>query len=142
MKHERKASAEWKGNLKGGSGTLSSASGVHKDTEYDFSSRFESGPKTNPEELIAAALASCFSMALAHNLAEAGHAPDSIKSHATAHLEKQEGGWTITRIHLDVVGKVSGVTPESFQETANQTRTGCPVSRVLKADITMDARLA
>jgi len=141
MKHERKANAEWKGNLKDGSGSVSTESGIHKNTEYDAASRFASGPKTNPEELIAAAHASCFSMALSHALAESGLTPESVKTDATVHLEKQDGGWTITRIHLDVTGKVPGATAEAFQSAAEQTKTGCPVSRVLKADISMTARL-
>ena len=141
MKHERKANAEWKGNLKDGHGSVSTASGIHKDTAYDAASRFESGAKTNPEELIAAAHAACFSMALSHILSESGLTPESVKTHATLNLEKLDAGWTITRIHLDVAGKVPGATAEAFQSAAEKAKTGCPVSRVLKADISMTARL-
>ena len=141
MKHERKANAEWMGNLKDGHGSVSTESGIHKDTAYDAASRFASGPRTNPEELIAAAHASCFSMALAHALAESGLTPESVKTHASVHLEKDDAGWTITRIHLDVTGKVPGATAEAFASAAEKTKTGCPVSRVLKADISMTARL-
>ena len=142
MKHERKANAEWNGNLKDGHGTVSTESGIHRDTAYDAASRFESGPKTNPEELIAAAHASCFSMALSHILSESGLKPDSVKTEATVHLEKQDAGWTIARIHLDVTGRVPGASAEAFQSAAEKAKTGCPVSRVLKADISMTARLA
>lgn len=142
MKHERKAHAEWKGNLKDGAGTVSSTSGVLREHGYDARSRFEDGTKTNPEELIAAAHASCFSMALSHILSESGLNAESVKTQATAHLEKMEGGWTITRMHLDVVGKVPGASAEAFQGAAEKAKSGCPVSRVLKADISMTARLA
>lgn len=139
---ERKANAEWKGNLKNGSGTFSTASGLHRDAAYDAVSRFESGPRTNPEELIAAAHASCFSMALSHILSESGLEPESVKTHANLKLEKLDAGWTITTIHLDVTGKVPGASAEAFQGAAEKAKAGCPVSRVLKADITMTARLA
>jgi len=140
--HLRKANAEWKGPLKDGRGTVSSASGALRDTAYDFRSRFEQGPATNPEELIAAAHAACFSMALSAILGEGGLTPESIKTDATLHLEKMEAGWTLARIDLDVVGRVPGATKESFLEAAEKAKTGCPVSRVLKADIQMNARLA
>src|SRR5258705_10497618 len=102
---ERKANAEWKGNLKDGHGTLSTASGIHRDTAYDAVSRFESGPKTNPEELIAAAHASCFSMARSHILGESGLTPESVRTNATLNLEKLDAGWTITAILFEANGK-------------------------------------
>jgi osmotically inducible protein OsmC len=139
---QRKANAEWKGGLKDGTGRLSSTSGALRDTAYDFHSRFEQGAATNPEELIAAAHAGCFSMALSGILGEAGLTPESIQTEATVHLEKQDAGWTLARIDLDVLGRVPGATAESFREAAEKAKAGCPVSRVLKADIHMNARLA
>jgi osmotically inducible protein OsmC len=138
---QRKANAEWKGGLKDGNGTVSSGSGVLKDTPYEFRSRFEQGPHTNPEELIAAAHAACFSMALSAILGEGGLTPESIRTDATLHFEKMDEGWTLARIHLDVVGRVPGATEQSFGEAAEKARVGCPVSRVLKAEIKMSARL-
>jgi osmotically inducible protein OsmC len=139
---QRKANAEWKGSLKEGSGTVSSASGVLRDTAYDFRSRFEQGSTTNPEELIGAAHAGCFSMALSGVLGESGLTPESIRTEATVHLEKQDAGWTLARIDLEVVARVPGATPESFREAAEKAKAGCPVSRVLKSEIRMNARLA
>ena len=140
--HERKANAEWKGNLKDGRGTVSSGSGALRDVAYEFRSRFESGTNTNPEELIGAALAACYSMALAHDLAEAGHPAESVRTEAKVSFEKQDAGWTITRITLDVTGRVPGVSADVFQQAAEKTRTGCPVARSLRADIQVNARLA
>jgi len=140
--HLRKAKAEWKGALKEGRGTISSASGAVKDTAYDFRSRFEQGSTTNPEELIAAAHAGCFSMALSAILGESGLTPESIQTEATVHLDKLDAGWTLTRIDLDVVGRVPGATADSFREAAEKAKAGCPVSRALKPEIQMNARLA
>jgi osmotically inducible protein OsmC len=138
----RKSNAEWKGGLKDGSGTVSSASGVLRNTAYDFRSRFEQGPATNPEELIAAAHAGCFSMALSGVLGESGLTAESIRTEATIDLEKRDEGWTLMRVHLDVVAKVPGATPDAFRVAAEKAKAGCPVSRVLRYDVVMNARLA
>jgi lipoyl-dependent peroxiredoxin len=138
---ERKASAVWNGGLKDGSGSISTDSGVLKDTGYSFSKRFENEPGTNPEELIAAAHAGCFSMALSGQLNQAGLAPESINTTAAVTIEKVEGGFGITTIHLDVHAKVPGATDEQFQAAAKNAKEGCPVSKVLKAAITMSAIL-
>ena len=140
--HERKSSAEWKGSLKDGRGVVSSSSGALQNVAYDFRSRFESGSTTNPEELIAAAHAGCFSMALSAILGESGLTPESIRTEATVSLEKQDSGWTLTRIHLDVTGRVPGASPEAFQAAAEKAKAGCPVSRALRPEIRMTARLA
>jgi lipoyl-dependent peroxiredoxin len=139
---QRKASAVWKGGLKDGKGAVSSASGVLNNTPYSFATRFENTPGTNPEELIAAAHAACFSMALSAQLTGANHPPASIETAATLSLEKLDSGWTITAVHLDVVGKVPGVDDATFQKLAADAKANCPVSKVLKANITMDAKLA
>jgi len=141
MKMNRKASAVWNGSIKEGSGKISTDSGVLRDTQYSFSTRFEDGIGTNPEELIAAAHAGCFSMALSGQLTTAGHAPDSIETHATVTMEKTEAGFTITKVHLDVVASVPGIDAAGFETAANNAKAGCPISRLLKAEITMDARL-
>src|ERR1700694_5313789 len=138
---ERKASAVWKGGLKDGKGSISAPGGVLKDTQYSFTSRFENGPGTNPEELIAAAHAACFSMALSAQLGGANLTPESISTGATLPMEKQDAGWTITAVHLDVVAKVPGASADAFNTAAKNAETGCPVSKVLKAKITMDAKL-
>ncbi|HXY07455.1 MAG TPA: OsmC family protein [Terriglobales bacterium] len=138
---QRKASAIWKGNLKEGKGSISSASGVLQNTPYSFSTRFENMPGTNPEELIAAAHAGCFSMALSAQLAGMNLTPWSIETTATLSLEKLDSGWSITAIHLDVVGRVPNADQVNFQKAAENAKTGCPVSKVLKANITMNARL-
>jgi osmotically inducible protein OsmC len=138
---ERKAGALWKGGLKDGKGTVNSASGVLLKTPYSFSTRFEEGKGTNPEELIAAAHASCFSMALSAELGKAGLTPDTISTEATLTMEKKEAGFTITKIHLDVSAKVPNTDQAKFQEAANNAKKGCPVSRVLNAEITMNAKL-
>ena len=139
---QRKASAVWKGGLKDGKGTVSSASGVLKNTPYSFSTRFEEQPGTNPEELIAAAHAGCFSMALSAQLGNAGMTAESIETSATLTLEKLEAGFTITAIHLDVVARIPKGDAAKFEQAANSAKAGCPVSRVLNAKITMNAKLA
>jgi lipoyl-dependent peroxiredoxin len=141
MAMQRKASAVWKGGLKDGKGTVSSTSGVLKDTPYSFTTRFENTPGTNPEELIAAAHAACFSMALSAQLGGANLTPESISTAATLTMEKLEAGWTITAVHLDVVAKVPGASAEAFNTAAANAKAGCPVSKVLNATITMDAKL-
>ena len=138
---KRKASAQWNGTLKEGKGTISTASGVLKDTQYSFSTRFEEGAGTNPEELIAGAHAGCFSMALSAQLTNAGTPPESVKTEATVTLEKTDAGFTVTGVHLDVTARVPGATQESFDTAANNAKTGCPISRLLNATITMSAKL-
>jgi osmotically inducible protein OsmC len=138
---QRKASAVWKGGLKDGKGSVSSASGVLSNTPYSFTTRFENTPGTNPEELIAAAHAACYSMALSAQLGGANLTPESINTSATLTMEKLEAGWTITAVHLDVVAKVPGASAEAFNTAAQNAKAGCPVSKVLNATITMDAKL-
>jgi osmotically inducible protein OsmC len=138
---QRKASAVWQGNLKGGKGTISTASGVLSNTQYSFSTRFEEGIGTNPEELIAAAHASCFSMALSAQLGEAGLTADRIDTTATVTLEKNAAGWEVSASHLDVRAKVPNATEDSFETAANNAKAGCPISRLLNAKITMKASL-
>ena len=138
---QRKASAVWKGGLKDGKGTISAPSGVLKDTQYSFSTRFESGQGTNPEELIAAAHAGCFSMALSGQLGGANLTAESISTTVTLSLEKLDSGWAITASHIDVVGKVPGADAATFQKCAEAAEKGCPVSKVLNAKITMSAKL-
>ena len=138
----RKASAVWKGSLKEGKGTISTDSGVLSNTQYSFATRFENGKGTNPEELIAAAHAGCFTMALSAQLGNAGITPDSLETTASLTLEKLETGWTITKIHLDVAARVPGNVRAAFEKAAQEAKANCPVSRLLKAEITMSARLA
>jgi osmotically inducible protein OsmC len=138
---KRKASAEWQGGLKEGKGKISTDSGVLQDTQYSFSTRFEEGKGTNPEELIAAAHAGCFSMALSGQLGNAGLTADSINTTAAVTLEKTDAGFTITKVHLEVRAKIPGASQEAFDSAANNAKAGCPVSRLLKAEITMDAQL-
>ena len=138
---QRKASAHWSGGLKDGKGTITSGSGVLKDTPYSFSTRFESQPGTNPEELIAAAHAGCFTMALSAQLGNSGMTAQALDTTATVTLEKLDAGFTITAIHLQVTAKIAGADQAKFAEAAKNAKEGCPVSRVLKANITMDAKL-
>src|SRR3954454_18857053 len=138
---KRKASAEWKGGLKDGKGTISTDSGVLSTAQYSFSTRFEDGVGTNPEELIAAAHAGCFSMALSGQLGNAGMTAESINTTAEVRLEKLESGFAITKIHLTVRASVPGADNDAFMTAANNAKAGCPVSKVLKAEITMDAAL-
>jgi len=128
----RVASAEWKGNLPKGSGTLQTETGFVKG-KYSFSSRFEEGAGTNPEELIAAAHAGCFSMAFANILAKAGHEAETIRTTARVFLEKGEAGFGVSRIELECVGKVPGLDERAFQEHGQAAKVGCPVSRALSA---------
>lgn len=137
----RKADAEWKGDLKGGKGTLRTESGA-VDTAYDFRSRFEEGDETNPEELIGAAHAGCFSMALANILAEHGHDPQSIRTTANVHLVKGDEGMGISKVQLVCRATVPGIDEDHFREHAQEAKKGCPVSRALGAvDIELDAAL-
>ncbi len=137
----KKASAVWKGGIKDGGGTISTESGALKDAPYGFKARFESGPGTNPEELIGAAHAGCFSMALSLMLGQGGLTPDKIETHAAVTLDKVGDGFEITSSHLTVSAKIPGVDQARFAEIANQAKAGCPVSKLLKAKITMDATL-
>jgi lipoyl-dependent peroxiredoxin len=138
---KRQGSAEWRGDLKTGKGTVSSGSGVLQNTQYSFSTRFEEGKGTNPEELIAAAHAACFSMALSAQLGNAGVTPESIRTNATVTLEKLEGGFTVTESHLDVVARIPGGDQAKFDQAAKNAKEGCPISKLLNAKITMDAKL-
>ncbi|MBT8097605.1 MAG: OsmC family protein [Woeseia sp.] len=138
---KRKASAHWEGDLKKGNGTITSDSGVLSATQYSFGTRFENGKGTNPEELIAAAHAGCFSMALSMILGNAGFTADSIDTQATVSLDQVEGGFAITKVHLDVKARVPNADAKAFATAANDAKEGCPVSKLLNADITLDATL-
>ncbi len=137
----RKASANWQGSLKDGKGTISTQSQILDKTQYSFKTRFEEGKGTNPEELIGAAHAGCFSMALSAQLGEAGLKPDNIDTTATVTLEKVEDGFAITKIHLDVSAKIPEADEQAFNKAAQNAKENCPVSRLFKAEITMDAKL-
>jgi osmotically inducible protein OsmC len=137
----RKASAVWNGSLKEGKGTISTDSKVLSNAQYSFSTRFENGIGTNPEELIAAAHAGCFSMALSAQLGGAGITPESIETTASVTLEKLEAGFTVTKVHLDVTAKIPGADAAAFEKAAQDAKAGCPISRLLKAEITMTAKL-
>lgn len=138
---KRKASALWRGDLKSGTGNLSTESGTLREAQYSFGTRFESGVGTNPEELIAAAHAGCFSMAFSAELGKAGITPESIATTATITMEKTEAGFTVTQSHLAVTARVPGQNKDRVTEIANAAKAGCPISRLLKAEITMDARI-
>lgn len=137
----RKASAVWNGSLKEGKGTVSTESKVLSNAQYSFSTRFENGIGTNPEELVAAAHAGCFSMALSAQLGNAGITPESIETTAAVTFEKLEAGFTITKVHLDVTAKIPGADAAAFETAAQNAKAGCPISRLLKAEITMTAKL-
>ncbi len=138
---KRKASAAWHGGLKDGKGTISTDSGALSQTQYSFSTRFEEGVGTNPEELIAAAHAGCFSMALSGQLGNANMVAESINTTATVTMEKLDAGWTVTEVHLDVAVKIPGADAAAFEKAANNAKAGCPISRLLNAKISMDAKL-
>ena len=137
----RKASAVWKGSLKEGKGTVSSDSGVLSNTPYSFATRFESAKGTNPEELIAAAHAGCFTMALSAQLGTAGITPESLETTASLSLDKLDSGWAITKIHLDVTARIPGADKAAFDKATENAKAGCPVSKLLLAEITLTARL-
>ena len=137
----RKGSAEWRGNLKEGKGTVSTESGVLSDAAYSFGTRFENGKGTNPEELIGAAHAGCFSMALSAQLGGAGITPESIRTTASVTLEKVEDGFAVTAVHLDVTARIPGANRAVFEKAANEAKAGCPISKLLNAKISMDAKL-
>lgn len=138
---KRKASAHWQGSLKDGKGTISTESGVLEKAQYSFSTRFDEGKGTNPEELIGAAHAGCFSMAFSAELGKAGLTPDSIATTATITMEKTDAGFTVVESHLDVTAKVKGADKAKVLEIANAAKAGCPISRVLNARVTMDAQI-
>jgi len=138
---KRSASAMWNGDLKTGKGTLSTDSGVLSNSQYSFSTRFEDGKGTNPEELLAAAHAGCFSMALSAQLGEVGLVAQSIKTTAAVTLEKTGGGFTITAVHLDLTAKIPGADPQAFEKAAENAKSGCPVSKLFNAKITLDKKL-
>ena len=138
---QRAATAVWKGALKDGKGTISTASGVLANTPYSFSTRFENGQGTNPEELIAAAHAGCFTMALSAQLGTLNFTPASLRTEATVSLEKLDAGWTISKVHLDVVARVPGISSSAFDSAAASAKANCPVSRLLKAEISMTSKL-
>ncbi len=138
---ERRATAAWQGGLKDGKGTLTTESKVLSNTPYSYSTRFEGSPGTNPEELLGAAHAGCFTMALSAQLAEAGIKSERIETKATITFEKLEAGFTITRSHLDVSVRAPGAERGKFEQAAEKAKTGCPMSKVLRAEISMEARL-
>jgi len=138
---KRQASAHWQGDLKSGKGTISTASGVLNTTPYGFATRFEEAKGTNPEELIAAAHASCFTMAVSAELGKAGIVPESLRTNCTITLEKVDGGFAVTESNLNLVAKIPGASSDAFLTAARAAETGCPISKLLKAKITLDARL-
>lgn len=138
---KRKASAHWEGSLKDGKGTVSTQSGVLSKQQYSFKTRFEDGKGTNPEELLGAAHAGCFSMALSMILGESDYVPDSIDTEASVTLSEGSDGFEISAIHFDVTAKVPGIEQSKFLEAANAAKMNCPVSKALKSDITMDIHL-
>jgi lipoyl-dependent peroxiredoxin len=137
---QRKASAVWRGGLMDGKGTITTDSGTLKDTQYSFKTRFESGVGTNPEELIAAAHSGCFAMAFSAELGKAGLTPESISATATVTLDKVGDGFSVTQSHLDVTVKVPGADKNKVLEIANAAKAGCPISKLLNAKVTMDAK--
>lgn len=138
---KRSAQARWQGDLKSGTGTISTASGTLATTPYSFRSRFEQGTGTNPEELLAAAHAGCFTMALSAQLGEAGLKATSLETSCTITLEQKEGGFAITESHLELKAKVPGATAEAFEKATKAAETGCPVSKLFNTKITLDAHL-
>jgi lipoyl-dependent peroxiredoxin len=138
---QRKASAVWQGDLKSGKGTISTESGTLKSAQYSFSTRFENGVGTNPEELLAAAHAGCFTMALSAQLGGAGLKPEKLETSATISLEKVGEGFSVTKSHLDVVAKVPGADQGKFDAAVKAAETGCPVSKLFKAEISVSSKL-
>jgi lipoyl-dependent peroxiredoxin len=141
MGMERKAQASWQGDLPSGQGLLSTESGLLKEANYSFSTRFKNGVGTNPEELIAAAHAGCFTMAVVHELSFLNVKPAEIETEAIVHFENLESSWTVTRIHLMTHGRVPGITADNFQAAVEEAKKNCPISRLLNAEITVDAVL-
>jgi len=141
MTIKKSGSAHWEGNLKKGKGTVSTETGVLDAQPYGFNTRFEDGKGTNPEELIGAAHASCYSMALSMILEGSGLIADSIDTKATVHLDEKDGGFAVTKVHLDVSAKIPDATQEQFDTATNTAKENCPISKLLTAQITMDAKL-
>jgi len=137
----RKASAVWSGSLKEGKGTVSTESGVLSKSQYSFSTRFENGIGTNPEELIAAAHAGCFAMALSGQLGNAGMTAQSLEATAAVTLEKLDSGFTVTKVHLDLTARIPGADKAAFETAAANAKAGCPISKLLKAEITLTTTL-
>jgi lipoyl-dependent peroxiredoxin len=138
---QRSAEAQWRGDLKSGAGTISTASGTLSQTPYSFHSRFEQGKGTNPEELLAAAHAGCFTMAVSAQLAQAGLKADSLNTTCRITLDKTDGGFGITESHLELKAKIPGATKEAFEKATEAAKAGCPVSKLYNTKITLDARL-
>ena len=138
---KRTAQAHWSGDLKSGAGTVSMASGTLSNTPYSFHSRFEQGKGTNPEELLAAAHAGCFTMALSAQLAGAGLKADSLDTTCTIALEQKDGGFAITESHLELTAKIPGATQEAFDKATQDAKAGCPVSKLYNTNITLSAKL-
>lgn len=138
---KRKASAVWRGGLKDGKGSIATESGVLRDVQYSFGTRFEHGIGTNPEELIAAAHAGCFAMAFSAELGKVGIIPDAISATATVTFDKTDAGWTVTASHLDVTAKIPGADKTQVLGIANVAKLGCPISRLLRATVTMEAHV-
>ena len=138
---QRTATAVWNGSLREGAGKISTQSGVLTDAPYSFATRFENAKGTNPEELIAAAHAGCFTMALDAQLLTMHFTPEKLRTTATVTLDKVDSGWSITKIHLDVTAQLAGISPSAFEAAAASAKENCPVSRLLKAEITMTAHL-
>ncbi|HEV8609159.1 MAG TPA: OsmC family protein [Thermoanaerobaculia bacterium] len=138
---KRKASARWEGDLKTGRGVVSTDSGVLQSAPYSFTTRFENEKGTNPEELVAAAHAGCFTMALSAELGKAGLVPESLRTTATVTLDRVDSSWSVTESHLEVVGKVPGASGEAFRKAAEAAETGCPISKLLNTKITLEATL-
>ena len=134
---QRSATAVWNGTLKEGRGSISTPSGTLADAPYSFLTRFENAKGTNPEELIGAAHAGCFAMALSAQLSTMNFTPESIKVSATVSLEKLEAGWTISKIHLDLAARIPGITQTAFESAAASAKANCPVSRLFKAEISL-----
>ncbi|WP_156648946.1 OsmC family protein [Massilia sp. Leaf139] len=141
MTIKRNGSAVWSGGLKDGKGAVSTGSGALKEQPYGFNTRFEDSPGTNPEELIGAAHAGCFTMALSGQLGNAGMTAQELRTTATVSMEKVEGGFSITAVHLDLVAKIPGASQEAFDKAANTAKENCPVSKLLNAEITLTSRL-
>lgn len=138
---KRSASAQWKGDLKGGSGTMSTASNTLSNAAYSFHTRFEDGQGTNPEELVAAAHAGCFSMAFAHQLSQAGFKPDSVETTCTVTFDKVGDGFAVTESHLDMRAKAPGASQEEFDKAAEAAKSGCPISKLFNTKIILEATL-
>ncbi|MDO5759372.1 MAG: OsmC family protein [Rhodobacterales bacterium] len=138
---QRKGSATWKGDLKTGKGHVSTESGALKDNAYGFNTRFEGTPGTNPEELVGAAHASCYAMAMSLGLGEKDLKADEINATAAVTLSEVDGGFAVTKVHLDVSARIPGISEADFQDVAEATKKNCPISKLLTADITLDAKL-